>query len=96
MNQKTNKIQFELINNEITEFIKQDEAHLNLIYTPDTSKLTIGGDLKGVSDFRVIGEYPCSTETFAKILTWVINSPLFITGNTQRPANISIEYGNYR
>lgn len=73
-------------------------THLHVNYQPDTEKLTIIGNFTDDSEpyYETVGEFDCKPEVVAVLFTGIINNPFWVTPNTQKPANISVEYGAFR
>ena len=94
MNFNELKTQIEAI--DIRTFLEEDGADsLYLIYSPESSILTVTvsytENKPAKKEF-----YKCTPEVIAVLFTGIINNPQFITSNTERPANVFVEYGAFR
>ena len=95
------KIQTQLSTLNLDEIRTQIETgeltHINISYNPETKDLSIyGATNPSQSDVRLIREVKIDIDTYAALIVGVVNDPVFITSNTEKPANVDVEFGAFR
>lgn len=93
MNFNEIKTQIEAI--DIRTFLEEDGDTIYLIYSPESSMLCV---TTNYTENKPIKKefYECPPEIIAVLFAMIINDPHFITSNTERPANVFVEYGAFR
>lgn len=93
---KENKTQLQEIVTLMSEFVKQDGNHVNVCYNPEHCLLQIGGGSNKPAGWKVLKVIECNPEFVALLFGAIIQDTAFITSNTEKVANVYIEYGNFR